>query len=88
MGSSIFGINWIIGVAALIPGTLYRYAGVNDEGAELDGVEGYRYRKSGDSIVWSGKLRDRVYLDLHVRVIQYDEKGLRVGGIATILISP
>ncbi len=73
---------------ALIPGTLYRYAGAAEEGAELSGIEGYPYRKSGDSIVWNGKLRDGIYLKLNARVVQYDDKGLRVGGIATIVIVP
>ena len=73
---------------ALIPGTLYSYVGVTDEGAELSGIEGYPYRKSGDSIVWHGKLRDGVYLKLNVRVVQYDDQGLRVAGIATIVIAP
>ena len=71
---------------ALIPGTLYTYVGPTDDGAELGGVEGYPYRKSGDSIVWNGKLREGVYLKLNVRVVQYDAKGLRVGGIATVLL--
>ena len=73
---------------ALIPGTLYSYVGTTEEGAELSRIEGYPYRKSGDSIVWNGKLRDGVYLKLNVRVVQYDDKGLRVGGIATIIIAP
>jgi len=73
---------------ALIPGTLYSYVGATEEGAELSGIEGYPHRKSGDSIVWNGKLRDGVYLKLNVRVVQYDDKGLRVGGIATIVIAP
>lgn len=73
---------------ALIPGTLYSYVGAAEEGAELAGIEGYPYRKSGDSVVWNGKLRDGVYLKLNVRVVQYDDKGLRVGGIATIVIAP
>jgi hypothetical protein len=71
---------------ALIPGTLYAYVGPTDDGAELGGIEGYPYRKSGDSIVWNGKLREGVYLKLNVRVVQYDDKGLRVGGIATVLL--
>ena len=73
---------------ALIPGTLYSYVGTTEEGAELSGIEGYPYRKSGDSIIWNGKLRDGVYLKLNARVVQYDDKGLRVGGIATIVIAP
>ena len=73
---------------ALIPGTQYSYVSSTEEGAELSGIEGYPYRKSGDSIIWNGKLRDGVYLKLNVRVVQYDDKGLRVGGIATIIITP
>jgi len=52
----------------------------------MGGVEGYAYRKVGDSIFWEGSLRDGVYLRLDVRVVQFDDSGLRVTGLATIWI--
>lgn len=69
-----------------IPGSPITYEGRTEEGAKLGGIEGYPYRKTGDSILWEGTLRDGVYLRLDVRVLQYDDKGLRAGGLATLWI--
>lgn len=71
-----------------IPGTLVKYLGEAEEGIELSGVEGYPYRKLGDSIVWEGKLRERVFLQLNVRVIFIAEDFIRVAGTATLLLAP
>jgi hypothetical protein len=73
---------------ATIPGSMVTYEGQATDGAKLGGIEGYAYRKLGDSILWEGILRDRVYIRLDVRVAQFDEKGLRVAGLVTLWFSP
>ena len=67
-----------------IPGTLVSYVGKNDAGAELAGVSGYPYRKLGDSIGWSGRLRNNVFVDETLRVIAYTDDFLQVAGLAKI----
>jgi hypothetical protein len=67
-----------------IPGTLISYAGKTENGAELRGVTGYPYRKLGDSIGWSGRLRADTYLQTTLRVIAYTDDFLQVGGLATL----
>lgn len=69
---------------AAIPGSTVTYDGESDEGVKLGGIQGYPYRRVGDSIFWEGLLRDDVYIRLDVRVLQFDSKGLRVGGLATL----
>ncbi|MFB0535591.1 MAG: hypothetical protein ACETWR_11475 [Anaerolineae bacterium] len=71
-----------------IPGTTIEYLGKEEEGAHLGGVDGYPYRKGADSILWEGKLREKVYLRLNVRALYIGEKSLRVGGTADIWIVP
>lgn len=71
-----------------IPGTLVEYVSKAEEGIELSGVEGYPYRKLGDSIVWRGKLREKVFLQLNARVIFIAESFIRVAGTATLLLTP
>ncbi len=71
-----------------IPGTTLSYKGKTEKGAEIGGVEGYPYRKMADSIVWTGKLRDNVYLKLVSRIGLYDGSRLQVIGLATIGIQP
>jgi hypothetical protein len=67
-----------------IPGTVITYEGHSDEGVKLGGIEGYPYRRLGDSILWEGRLRDGVFIRLDVRVVQYDDRTLRVGGLVTL----
>ncbi|OGO06261.1 MAG: hypothetical protein A2Y73_05045 [Chloroflexi bacterium RBG_13_56_8] len=74
-----------IAKGATIPGSPITYEGRTEEGAQLN-IEGYPYRKMGDSILWEGELRAGVYVRLDMRVLQYDDKGLRVGGLATLWI--
>jgi hypothetical protein len=71
-----------------IPGTTIEYLGKEEEGAHLGGIDGYPYRKGADSILWDGKLREKVYLRLNVRVLYIGEDSLRVGGTADIWIVP
>jgi hypothetical protein len=71
-----------------IPGSSLTYLGKTDDGAELGGLSEYPYRMAGDSIVWEGTLRPGVYSRLDLRVIQFDDRGLRVGGIVTLWIGP
>jgi hypothetical protein len=71
-----------------IPGTLIQYVDKTEEGIELSGVEGYPYRKIGDSIVWEGRLREKVYLQLNVRVLFIAESFINVTGTATLLLTP
>ncbi len=71
-----------------IPGTLVKYVGRTEEGIELEGVEGYPYRKFGDSILWEGKLREHVFLKLNVRVLLITEESITVAGTATLLLTP
>ncbi len=67
-----------------IPGTTIRYGGKEAEGAKFDGVEGYPYRKVGDSLVWTGRIKEKVYLVLNLRVIRYDESSAVLSGTAEI----
>lgn len=71
-----------------IPGSLVKYVGKAEEGIELSGVEGYPYRKLGDSIVWEGKLKGKVFLQLNVRVAFIAESFISVAGTANILLTP
>ena len=71
-----------------VPGTLLTFKGKADEGAELGGTDDYPYRKVGDSIVWSGAIRENVWLELDVRVGIYTGQSLAVAGLASVWIEP
>ena len=75
-----------LATGAVIPGSTIVYEGKRDQGAELSGVEGYPYRREGDSIVWKGTLRPGVYSRLSLRVVQYNDRSLRVVGLISLWI--
>ena len=77
-------VVYSLGKGATLPGSTITFEGASDEGALLGGLEGYPYRQIGDSLSWEGILREGVFLRLEMRVIQYDDKGLRIGGIARL----
>lgn len=77
-------VAYSLAKGAAIPGSTLIFKGAVDDGVELGGIDGYPYRKVGDSIFWEGTLRENVYLRLILRVVQFDEKGLRVAGVATL----
>jgi hypothetical protein len=81
-------VAYVVKKGDRIPGTTISYKGKTDKGAELGGVEGYPYRKTADSITWSGKLRDNTYVKLTFRVGFYDSSRLQVVGLAKIGIRP
>ena len=70
-----------------IPGTLLRYAGKRDEGAALEGVSGYAFRRLGDSITWNGRLRSNAYVDMTLRVLAYTDDFMQVGGVVTVALT-
>ena len=71
----------------IIPGTPLTYVGVHEESAELGGLGEYPYRSVGDSILWEGSLSANTWIKVDVRVVQFDEKGLRVAGLVTLWVS-
>lgn len=81
-------VDYHIKKGQAIPGTPILYLGETAQGAHLGNIEGYAYRAVGDSIVWKGQLRDRVWLELNLRTILIGDKTLNVGGTAELWIAP
>ena len=79
-------VAYSLAKGAYVPVTLLSFEGRHDQGAELGGLpEGdYPYRHAGDSVLWEGRLRDDVHIKLELRVVQYNERTLRLGGLVTL----
>jgi hypothetical protein len=71
-----------------IPGTTIIYLGNTNQGAQLGNVEGYEYRKLGDSIIWEGKLREGIWLELNLRTAVITDEQLDVVGTADLWLVP
>jgi hypothetical protein len=67
-----------------IPGTTLTFLGRTDEGAQFGGIDGYPFRKLGDSVVWTGQVAPGVYVEMTYRVGAYTDDVLTVAGLGTV----
>jgi hypothetical protein len=74
-------------VMGAVPGTTLTYLGGSEQGAEFT-VSGYRYRADGDSLVWTGQLRENVIARYNLRVGVINPTSVRVGGTVDLWIAP
>jgi hypothetical protein len=77
-----------------IPGTTLVYQGLENQGlgsqsttlARIGGLSGYPNLAVGDSLVWTGLLRNNVAVRYNMRVVSFDEERLRVVGTGELWI--
>lgn len=71
-----------------IDGTTYGYLGRYDRGAQFSGMldSDYPYRRVGDSLEWTGSLRDGVAARYNLRVLRYGNDGARVAGTVQLYL--
>ena len=81
-------VSYNVSEGKTIPGTTISYEGKTPDGAKLGGIEGYALRKQADSILWTGRLADKVFLGLDLRVVLFTDSSLRTTGTATLYIVP
>jgi hypothetical protein len=81
-------VGYHVDQGTVIPGTTITYVGKTDQGAELGNMEGYAYRKVGDSILWQGKLREGIWIELDLRTMLITDSTLDVVGTADLWIEP
>jgi hypothetical protein len=81
-------VGYHVEAGQTIPGTTLIYAGKSGDSAELDNIEGYPYRKLGDSITWQGQLRTGLWLDLNLRAMLITDAQLDLVGTADLWILP
>jgi hypothetical protein len=81
-------VGYHVETGGTIPGTTLTYMGRTEEGAELGNVEGYPYRKLGDSILWQGTLKQGLWLELELRAALITDQQLDVVGTADLWLIP
>lgn len=74
-----------------IPGTTLIYEGVSSQGgvesAQLSGLTGHPLFALGDSITWIGLLQDNAAIRYTLRVVNFSENSLQLGGTAELLVN-
>lgn len=76
--------SYYVPQGARIPGTTLIFEGLQNDLAELSGTAGYPFFALEDSLLWSGKLRENVYIRYTLRVSSLTEDGLGLTGTAEL----
>lgn len=83
-------VNYYMQPGGAVPGSTLVYQGIitqaGEELAQMSGLTGYPLLALGDSLNWTGRLLDNVYISYSLRVLSIDEHGLRLGGTAQMWI--
>lgn len=83
---SNIAVHYAVPVERRIPGTTLVYEGEQNQVAELSGTAGYPFFALDDSLLWSGKLRENVYIRYNVRISDLDEEWLELQGTVELWI--
>lgn len=71
-----------------VPGTNIAYLASSPEGAQFSGIQGYAYRKPLDSLQYIGRLNPKVMLKLDLRVLNFSDSNVVLGGTANLKVEP
>ncbi len=88
-------IDYHVPVSNTIPGTTLVYQGLETQGlgsqsstlARIGGLAGYPNLAVGDSLVWTGRLRDNVVVRYNLRAISFNEESIRFVGTGELWIT-
>lgn len=79
-------LNYSVPVGGNVPGTTLIYRGRGDQGAELAGTNNYPYFQTGDSLVWTGQVRNNVVVRYSLRILNISDSSLQLTGLGEIWI--
>ncbi len=77
-------VSYTVKVGEKLPGSLIQYLGKSDEGAQFNNVGPFPFRQQFDSLVWDGRLREKIALRLDLRVISFSEDNATLVGTAKV----
>lgn len=69
-----------------VPGTNITYIASSPDGAQFAGIQGYAFRKTLDSLQYVGRVNPKVFLKLDLRVLNFTDTGVLLGGTANVRI--
>ncbi len=77
-------VQYTVNKGSTIPGTTSQYLGQTTQGAEFSNLGEFPYRQALDSVVWSGHLRDKVFVRLDLRLLTFSETSATLIGPAQV----
>jgi hypothetical protein len=78
-------VNYNVTGGERVPGSLIEYKGKSDQGAEFTNVGGFPFRQQFDSVVWDGRLREKIALRLDLRVLNFSDDAATLVGTAKLI---
>lgn len=81
----VIPVSYTVNRGDVIPGTNVAYVGARTGGAEFTNLDQFPFRERFDSVVWQGHLRERIALRVDLRVLDFNEDRVVLGGTAQII---
>jgi hypothetical protein len=85
LGDFVIPLTYTVARGARIPGTNVTYVGAQGSGAQFANLDQYPFRERFDSVVWQGHLRDRIALRVDLRVLDFNNDRVVLGGTAQVI---
>ncbi len=85
MASFTIPATFTVSRNATIPGTTVSYVGAKTGSAEFANLDQFPFRERFDSVVWQGHLRDRIALRVDLRVLDFNENRVILGGTVNVM---
>lgn len=71
-----------------IPGSTVAFVGAKEQGAEFSNLDQIPFRERFDSVVWQGRLRERIAIRYELRVLDFNNDRAILGGTANVMFEP
>lgn len=81
-------VDYVVPVSRTIPGTTLIYQSVANNVVTFSGTQGLPNYTIGDSVLWTGFVRDNIYLQSNLTLKSVETNGLHVTGSATLWVFP
>lgn len=88
MASFTVPLTYTVDRNTAIPGTNVAYVGAKTGGAEFANLDQFPFRERFDSVVWTGRLRDRIAIRYDLRVVDFNDDRVILGGTADVIFEP
>lgn len=84
----IIPVTYTVNKNSILPGTTVGYIGSNTDGAEFSNLDQFPFRERFDSVVWQGRLRERIAVRYDLRVLDFNNDRVILGGTANVMFEP
>lgn len=86
--SFLIPVTYTVNKNSTIPGTTVGYVGAKTGGAEFANLDQFSFRERFDSVVWQGRLRERIAVRYDLRVVDFNDDRVILGGTANVMFEP